>query len=144
MPALIYLVQICLIKVYIFNFSFFKLRDVEEIEMKDAVEKEDDKDEEEIEVKKPRMEGKIPSARVVGIVKRNWRQYCGMILPSAIKGSLRVILLLSLPKISLPKNAISIIFIKSLLYFFPPFPSILVRSNFQFEHHVKHFFCFLK
>ncbi|KAL3995653.1 RNB domain family protein [Acanthocheilonema viteae] len=68
-----------------------RLRDVEEIEMKDAVDKEDDKDEEEIEPKRLRMEEKIPSARVVGIVKRNWRQYCGMILQSAVKDSTRVL-----------------------------------------------------
>ncbi|VDM94857.1 unnamed protein product, partial [Onchocerca ochengi] len=67
-----------------------RLRDVEEIEMKDAVDKEDDKDEE-IQLKKPRMEDKIPSAKVVGIVKRNWRQYCGMILQPAMKDSTRVL-----------------------------------------------------
>ncbi|KAM3718476.1 putative exosome complex exonuclease RRP44 [Dirofilaria immitis] len=68
-----------------------RLRDVEEIEMKDAVDKEDDRDEEEIQPKKPRSEDKIPSARVVGIVKRNWRQYCGMILQPAIKDSTRIL-----------------------------------------------------
>lgn len=54
--------------------------------MKDAVDKEDDKDEEEIELKRSRVEEKVPSARVVGIIKRNWRQYCGMILQPAVKG----------------------------------------------------------
>ncbi|VDK85731.1 unnamed protein product [Litomosoides sigmodontis] len=68
-----------------------RLRDVEEIEMKDAVDKEDDKDEEEIELKRSRMEEKVPSARVVGIVKRNWRQYCGMILQPAVKDSTSVL-----------------------------------------------------
>ncbi|CAG9539925.1 unnamed protein product [Cercopithifilaria johnstoni] len=67
--------------------KIIRLRDVEEIEMKDAVNKEDDEDEEEIEPKRPRIEEKIPSARVVGIVKRNWRQYCGMILQPAVKDS---------------------------------------------------------
>uniref|UniRef100_A0A0R3RRV1 Protein DIS3 homolog n=1 Tax=Elaeophora elaphi TaxID=1147741 RepID=A0A0R3RRV1_9BILA len=66
-----------------------RLRDVEEIEMKDAVDKEDDKDE--VELKMPQMEEKVPSARVVGIVKRNWRQYCGMILQPAVKDSTRVL-----------------------------------------------------
>nr|CDQ04480.1 Bm1955, isoform c [Brugia malayi] len=68
-----------------------RLRDVEEIEMKDAVDKEEDKDEDEIQRKKPRMEDKIPSARVVGVIKRNWRQYCGMILQPAVKDSTRVL-----------------------------------------------------
>ncbi|VDN17785.1 unnamed protein product [Gongylonema pulchrum] len=53
------------------------LRDVEEIEMKDAVDKDEDKDDENEpeKSKKPRLEDKVPSAKVVGIVKRNWRQY---------------------------------------------------------------------
>lgn len=60
------------------------------MEMKDTVDKDEEKDEdeEEIKAKKPRLEDKIPSARVVGIVKRNWRQYCGMILQPAVKGIL--------------------------------------------------------
>lgn len=67
--------------------------------MKDAVDKDDEKDEEEIESKKPRMEDKVPSARVVGIVKRNWRQYCGMILQPAVKGLLRLLSLFNMFKV---------------------------------------------
>lgn len=52
--------------------------------MKDEV----DNDEDEVAPKKPRMDDNVPSARVVGIVKRNWRQYCGMILQPAVKGLL--------------------------------------------------------
>lgn len=28
----------------------------------------------------------IPTAKIVGILKRNWRNYCGIILPPNIKG----------------------------------------------------------
>ena len=29
---------------------------------------------------------KQPTGRVVGVIKRNWRQYCGMLQPSVLKG----------------------------------------------------------
>lgn len=28
----------------------------------------------------------LPTARIVGILRRNWRQYCGIVLPSNIPG----------------------------------------------------------
>uniref|UniRef100_A0A182N1Q5 Protein DIS3 homolog n=1 Tax=Anopheles dirus TaxID=7168 RepID=A0A182N1Q5_9DIPT len=37
---------------------------------------------------KPQAE-REPTAKVVGIIKRKWRQYCGILLPSHIQGSLR-------------------------------------------------------
>uniref|UniRef100_A0A182Q2N5 Protein DIS3 homolog n=1 Tax=Anopheles farauti TaxID=69004 RepID=A0A182Q2N5_9DIPT len=37
---------------------------------------------------KPQAE-REPTAKVVGIIKRKWRQYCGILLPSHIEGSLR-------------------------------------------------------
>ena len=39
--------------------------------------------------KKSTKSPKIPSARVVGIIKRNWRQYCGILQKSLVKGSSR-------------------------------------------------------
>jgi len=29
---------------------------------------------------------KIPTGKIVGIIRRKWRQYCGILQPSAIKG----------------------------------------------------------
>ena len=31
----------------------------------------------------------VPTGRVIGIIKRNWRQYCGILQPSALKDSVR-------------------------------------------------------
>merc|ERR1712142_1326502 len=31
----------------------------------------------------------VPTGRVIGIIKRNWRQYCGILAPSALKDSVR-------------------------------------------------------
>uniref|UniRef100_A0A0N5A9L5 Protein DIS3 homolog n=1 Tax=Syphacia muris TaxID=451379 RepID=A0A0N5A9L5_9BILA len=70
-----------------------KLRDVEEL----ACEEENDEMDSEIgvdtepQLKKPRLEDRIPTARVVGIIKRNWREYCGMILPVLVSDSTRAI-----------------------------------------------------
>ncbi|VDN03336.1 unnamed protein product [Thelazia callipaeda] len=66
--------------------KIIRLRDVEEIQMDEAVDKEDDQTNEASE-KKSSMGDKIPSARIVGIIKRNWRQYCGMILTPNVKDS---------------------------------------------------------
>ncbi|VDN53911.1 unnamed protein product [Dracunculus medinensis] len=69
---------------------FLKLRDLEELEAKNEIEKDDEEREEKIEpdLKKVRIEDRIPSAKVVGIIKRNWRQYCGMILKPSVPGTL--------------------------------------------------------
>ena len=32
---------------------------------------------------------KTPTGRVIGIIRRKWRQYCGILLPNAVKGSTR-------------------------------------------------------
>lgn len=32
---------------------------------------------------------KIPTGKIVGIIRRKWRQYCGILQPSAIKGNVR-------------------------------------------------------
>ncbi|XP_056008572.1 exosome complex exonuclease RRP44-like isoform X2 [Ostrea edulis] len=57
-------------------------------------EDKDDADEEENEenMKKPKKvpkELRQPTGRVVGIIKRNWRQYCGMLQPSLLKDGIR-------------------------------------------------------
>uniref|UniRef100_A0A1I7X728 RNB domain-containing protein n=1 Tax=Heterorhabditis bacteriophora TaxID=37862 RepID=A0A1I7X728_HETBA len=31
----------------------------------------------------------VPTAKVVGIIKRNWRSYCGILMPSSLKGARR-------------------------------------------------------
>ncbi|XP_020278161.1 exosome complex exonuclease RRP44 [Pseudomyrmex gracilis] len=36
-----------------------------------------------------KMEDKIPTGKIVGIIRRKWRQYCGILKPSAIKGNVR-------------------------------------------------------
>lgn len=57
--------------------------------MKDTIEKdEDDVEEKELKSENASVEPKLPTARVVGILKRNWRTYCGMILQPAVKGGL--------------------------------------------------------
>lgn len=60
------------------------------MEAKNEIEKDDEEREEKIEpdLKKVRIEDRIPSAKVVGIIKRNWRQYCGMILKPSVPGTL--------------------------------------------------------
>ncbi len=40
---------------------------------------------EEVKRKKARIE-LLPTARVVGIIRRNWRPYCGILMPSSIPG----------------------------------------------------------
>jgi len=32
-----------------------------------------------------KMQEKIPTGKIVGIIRRKWRQYCGILQPSAIK-----------------------------------------------------------
>ncbi|CAI5449786.1 unnamed protein product [Caenorhabditis angaria] len=65
-----------------------RLRDVEEY-----VKNAEEMDEAEGEAGEPRSKkarkNVVPTAKVVGIIKRNWRQYCGMLLPSSIKGARR-------------------------------------------------------
>lgn len=73
--------------------KIIRLRDVEEIERKAEVEKDDEEEEEggEPATKKVKLDDRVPSAKVVGIVKRNWRQYCGMVLQPAVQGAQRVL-----------------------------------------------------
>ena len=48
---------------------------------------DEDTQKEDQEFKKRATKGsKIPTGKVVGIVKRNWRQYCGMLQKSVVKG----------------------------------------------------------
>ncbi|PAV91515.1 hypothetical protein WR25_14205 [Diploscapter pachys] len=80
-----------------------RLRDVEELTTTaDAIVdelNEDDEDSEaatnadvdegEPKAKKMKKSIAIPTAKVVGIIKRNWRPYCGILMPSALKGARR-------------------------------------------------------
>ncbi|CAJ0928716.1 unnamed protein product, partial [Mesorhabditis belari] len=62
-----------------------RLRDVEEYNLNpDEDEKENLPDTEEPKAKK-RKQGALPTAKVVGIIRRNWRPYCGILLPSIRK-----------------------------------------------------------
>ncbi|XP_025988925.2 exosome complex exonuclease RRP44 [Solenopsis invicta] len=36
-----------------------------------------------------KIQEKIPTGKIVGIIRRKWRQYCGILQPSAIKGNVR-------------------------------------------------------
>ncbi|MFH4974380.1 hypothetical protein AB6A40_001089 [Gnathostoma spinigerum] len=76
--------------------KLIKLRDVEEMEKEAEVEKDDeaeDKQEKDSLAgnKKARLEDVCPTAKVVGIIKRNWRPYCGVILRPAVKDTTRVL-----------------------------------------------------
>jgi len=33
-----------------------------------------------------KIKKKVPTGKIVGIIRRKWRQYCGILQPSAIKG----------------------------------------------------------
>lgn len=59
--------------------------------MEDEEEKADDETQtEDADIKAKAARGpKLKTGRVVGIIKRNWRQYCGMLQPSGIKGGNR-------------------------------------------------------
>ncbi|CAO4376025.1 unnamed protein product [Caenorhabditis nigoni] len=66
-----------------------RLRDVEEyVNNADDMGKVEEDDEDEPKAKKAKKNS-VPTAKVVGIIKRNWRQYCGMLLPSSVKGARR-------------------------------------------------------
>uniref|UniRef100_A0A915EFZ8 Protein DIS3 homolog n=1 Tax=Ditylenchus dipsaci TaxID=166011 RepID=A0A915EFZ8_9BILA len=71
-----------------------RLRDAEEVqdnvipeegEQVDDIENQDDSS---IPAKKLKKEV-IPTAKIVGILRRNWRSYCGIVLPSHIEGGRR-------------------------------------------------------
>ncbi|TKR80691.1 hypothetical protein L596_014723 [Steinernema carpocapsae] len=77
--------------------KWIRMREIEEMagednkgsdQEKDDVEKvvETADDEVEMPVEKRRKTEVLPTARVVGIIKRSWRQYCGMLLKSSVKG----------------------------------------------------------
>lgn len=68
-----------------------RLRDVEEyVKTADDMGNEADENDDENEPKAKRSKkNTVPTAKVVGIIKRNWRQYCGMLLPSSVKGARR-------------------------------------------------------
>lgn len=44
-------------------------------------------EEKEIIVKKPEKQiERTPTGKIVGIIRRKWRQYCGILQPNAVKG----------------------------------------------------------
>uniref|UniRef100_A0A8R1DX06 Protein DIS3 homolog n=1 Tax=Caenorhabditis japonica TaxID=281687 RepID=A0A8R1DX06_CAEJA len=66
--------------------KMIRLRDVEEyVTTADDMGNEEDGEPKSKKAKK----NVVPTAKVVGIIKRNWRQYCGMLLPSSVKGAKR-------------------------------------------------------
>uniref|UniRef100_A0A1I8ATB4 Protein DIS3 homolog n=1 Tax=Steinernema glaseri TaxID=37863 RepID=A0A1I8ATB4_9BILA len=58
--------------------------DKDAVDVEKVVETADD--EVELPPEKRRKTEVLPTARVVGIIKRGWRQYCGMLLKSSVKG----------------------------------------------------------
>lgn len=70
--------------------KIIRLRDTEEVT--NTVKDEDDEEEDEdgpsevTAVKKKPRRDVIPTARIVGVLRRNWRNYCGVILPPNIEG----------------------------------------------------------
>lgn len=64
------------------------LRDIEEA----TLNADDDATDENVEgepAAKRRKVGVVPTAKVVGIIRRNWRPYCGVLMPSLLKGGRR-------------------------------------------------------
>lgn len=69
-----------------------RLRDVEEyVKTADDMGNEDEENDDENDEPKAKKSKKmtVSTAKVVGIIKRNWREYCGMLLPSTVKGARR-------------------------------------------------------
>ncbi|KAK6748759.1 hypothetical protein RB195_001407 [Necator americanus] len=66
------------------------LRDVEDLEMKadDEEAEEEDEECENLRAKRAKLSS-IPTAKVVGIMKRNWRPYCGILMKSQLKNARR-------------------------------------------------------
>lgn len=58
-------------------------------EEKDDTDEEEEKENLEKKRRKVPKELRQPTGKVVGIIKRNWRQYCGMLQPSIIKQATR-------------------------------------------------------
>lgn len=50
---------------------------------------EEDEDEKILKESASKMKEKQPTGKIVGIIKRKWRQYCGIIRPNEVKGSVR-------------------------------------------------------
>ncbi|KAK7114496.1 exosome complex exonuclease RRP44-like [Littorina saxatilis] len=60
------------------------------VDREERQKEEDDLDENEKEVKNPVPEElRQPTGRVIGIIKRKWRQYCGILQPSLLKEATR-------------------------------------------------------
>ncbi|KAI1715438.1 RNB domain-containing protein [Ditylenchus destructor] len=72
-----------------------RLRDAEEAQTEEAVEDDEgleEKLDEEITESTPSKRLKkdvVPTAQIVGILRRNWRNYCGVIMPAHIEGGRR-------------------------------------------------------
>ncbi|KAK6019890.1 RNB-like protein [Ostertagia ostertagi] len=75
-----------------------RLRDVEDLEMKADDETEADDSEEAPKVKRAKLTP-VPTAKVVGIMKRNWRPYCGILMRSQLKGGRRHLFCLLLDRL---------------------------------------------
>lgn len=65
-----------------------RLRDVEDLELKADDDNEEGDGEEAPKTKRVKL-APVPTAKVVGIMKRNWRPYCGILMRSQLKGARR-------------------------------------------------------
>ncbi|GMT24430.1 hypothetical protein PFISCL1PPCAC_15727, partial [Pristionchus fissidentatus] len=65
------------------------LRDIEEATLNADEDENDDKSDVEGEPQSKKRKVVVPTAKVVGIVRRNWRPYCGILIPSVLKGGRR-------------------------------------------------------
>lgn len=62
------------------------------LEDEESTDAGDDAEDEEKALRKQsssKMQEKIPTGKIVGIIRRKWRQYCGILQPSAIKTNVR-------------------------------------------------------
>lgn len=61
-----------------------------ELILQDEVDEEDPGDtleeEKELIVETTKKVERTPTGKIVGIIRRKWRQYCGILQPSAVKG----------------------------------------------------------
>ncbi|VDK44606.1 unnamed protein product [Cylicostephanus goldi] len=64
------------------------LRDVEDMELKSSDYEAEESDEDVPKVKRAKI-APLPTAKVVGIMKRNWRPYCGILMRSQLKSARR-------------------------------------------------------
>lgn len=70
--------------------KMIRLRDADEALAKE-IEEEEEKENETVTISKKiktdnETKNIVPTAKIVGILRRNWRNYCGVVLPTEMKG----------------------------------------------------------